>query len=151
MALPWPIAGAGLAALPKPGAWMVHVKHAFGVIILATAAYYGYEAFSIVKQQQTIAAAQTTVKDGWYHSLPDAVAAAKAEGKPLFIDMWATWCKNCFVMDETTFKDEAVQTSLQKYVRLKYQAEDPEAQPHKALMDRWDTVGLPTYVVLQPK
>src|SRR5262245_47402057 len=27
MAVPWPIAGAGIAALPKPGAWMVHVKH----------------------------------------------------------------------------------------------------------------------------
>src|SRR5256886_4777865 len=26
MAVPWPIAGAGLAALPKPGAWMVRVK-----------------------------------------------------------------------------------------------------------------------------
>src|SRR5206468_7063058 len=25
MALPWPVAGAGLAALPKPGAWMVRV------------------------------------------------------------------------------------------------------------------------------
>ena len=47
MAIPWPIAGAGLAALPKPGAWMVRVKQAFGVFILATAAYYGYEAYSI--------------------------------------------------------------------------------------------------------
>ena len=31
MAVPWPIAGAGLAALPKPGAWMVRVKQVFGV------------------------------------------------------------------------------------------------------------------------
>ena len=37
MAIPWPIAGAGLAALPKPGMWMVRVKQAFGVFILATA------------------------------------------------------------------------------------------------------------------
>ena len=42
MAVPWPLAGAGLTALPKPGAWMVRVKQAFGVLILATAAYYGY-------------------------------------------------------------------------------------------------------------
>ncbi len=40
MAIPWPIAGAGLAALPKPGMWMVRVKQALGVFILATAAYY---------------------------------------------------------------------------------------------------------------
>ena len=38
MALPWPIAGAGIAALPKPGPWMVRVKQAFGVFILITAA-----------------------------------------------------------------------------------------------------------------
>jgi cytochrome c biogenesis protein CcdA len=34
MALPWPIAGAGVAALPKPGAWMVRIKQVFGVVIL---------------------------------------------------------------------------------------------------------------------
>jgi thiol:disulfide interchange protein len=39
MALPWPIAGAGIAALPKPGAWRVRIKQVFGVVILATAAY----------------------------------------------------------------------------------------------------------------
>lgn len=151
MAIPWPIAGAGLAALPKPGAWMVHVKHAFGVVILATAAYYGYESYTIFKSQQTVVSAQVSMKDGWYHSLPDALAAAKAEGKPVFVDMWATWCKNCFVMDETTFKDDAVVASLDKYVKVKFQAEDPEMYPAKALMERWDTVGLPTYVILDPK
>jgi thiol:disulfide interchange protein len=151
MALPWPFAGAGLAALPKPGAWMVHVKHAFGIVILATAAYYGYEAFGLFKTQQTTAAAQSTVKDGWYNSLPDALQVARAQGKPVFIDMWATWCKNCYVMDETTFQDDAVRASLDKYVKVKFQAEDPEAQPAKALMERWDTVGLPTYVILEPK
>src|SRR6185436_12969531 len=41
MAIPWPIAGAGLTRLPKPGAWMVRVKQALGIVILATAAYYG--------------------------------------------------------------------------------------------------------------
>ena len=47
MAIPWPFAGAGMAALPKPGAWMVRVKQAFGVVILATAAYYGHLAYTL--------------------------------------------------------------------------------------------------------
>jgi len=94
---------------------------------------------------------QTGMKDGWYQSLPDALAASKAEGKPVFVDMWATWCKNCFVMDETTFQDETVKTRMNDYIRLKFQAEDPEAQPAKALLERFDSVGLPTYAVIQPK
>ena len=47
MAVPWPIAGAGIAALPRPGAWMVRIKQVFGVVILATAAYYAYTAYGI--------------------------------------------------------------------------------------------------------
>ena len=49
MALPWPIAGAGLAALPKPGAWMVRVKQAFGVVILGVAVYYGYLGYTLLR------------------------------------------------------------------------------------------------------
>src|SRR5439155_5241900 len=51
MAIPWPIAGAGLASLPKPGMWMVRVKQAFGVFILATAAYYAYESYGIISNR----------------------------------------------------------------------------------------------------
>ena len=151
MAVPWPIAGAGLAALPKPGAWMVRVKQAFGVVILATAAYYGYEAYGLFRPAPAAVNAQGLNADGWHTSLPEALAVAKKEGKPVFIDMWATWCKNCFVMDETTFQDPAVKEAMKKYVLLKYQAEDPEAQPAKALMDRFESVGLPTYAIIQPK
>jgi thioredoxin:protein disulfide reductase len=150
MGLPWPIAGAGLASLPKPGAWMVRVKYAFGVLILATAVYYAYEAYVLFRPSSP-AAQQTVTKDGWYVSLPDALAAAKSQNKQVFIDMWATWCKNCFVMDETTFQDPAVKAALSSYVLLKYQAEDPDMQPAKALMDRFKSPGLPTYAILQPR
>ena len=50
MAIPWPVAGAGIAALPKPGAWMVRIKQVFGVVILGTALYYGYEAYCTLLQ-----------------------------------------------------------------------------------------------------
>ncbi len=50
MAIPWPVAGAGIAALPKPGAWMVRIKQVFGVVILGTALYYGYEAYCTLRQ-----------------------------------------------------------------------------------------------------
>jgi cytochrome c biogenesis protein CcdA/thiol-disulfide isomerase/thioredoxin len=156
MAVPWPIAGAGLAALPKPGAWMVRVKQVMGIIIFATAAYYGYEAYGLfadrwVDASEVSASVQEQVKAGWHPSLAEGLATATREHKPVLIDMWATWCKNCLTMDQTTLKDPAVVAALDGYVKIKFQAEDPDRQPAKAVMQRFDAVGLPTYVILKPK
>jgi thiol:disulfide interchange protein len=156
MAIPWPIAGAGLAAFPKPGAWMIRVKELLGVLILATALYYGYEAYTLFANRWVDPAAVTSsvqekLKEGWYASLDAGLDAAKRENKPVLIDMWATWCKNCLTMDVTTMKEPEVVAALNGYVKIKFQAEDPDREPAKSVMQRFDAVGLPTYVILQPK
>jgi thiol:disulfide interchange protein DsbD len=156
MAIPWPIAGAGIAALPKPGMWMVRVKQAFGVFILATAAYYGYEAYSLfanrwVDPTAVASSVQEQLKAGWYSSLADGLAVAKRERKPVLIDMWATWCKNCLTMDRTTLASDEVKAALSGYVKIKYQAEDPDAQPAKDLLQRLSAAGLPAYAILKAK
>ena len=48
MALPWPLAGAGLAALPRPGRWMNNVKRLFGVIILILSGYYAWVGWGLL-------------------------------------------------------------------------------------------------------
>jgi thioredoxin:protein disulfide reductase len=156
MAIPWPVAGAGLAALPRPGMWMVRVKEAFGVFILATAAYYGYEAYSIfsnrwVDPSAVASSVQEQVKAGWHASLADGLAAAERENKPVLIDMWATWCKNCLTMDKTTLASDEVRQALSGYVKIKYQAEDPDAEPAKSVLQRLSSPGLPAYAILKPK
>lgn len=156
MAIPWPIAGAGIAALPKPGMWMVRVKQAFGLFILATAAYYGYESYALfanrwVDPAVVASSAQEQLKAGWYSSLADGLAAAKRENKPVLIDVWATWCKNCLTMDKTTLASDEVKSALSGYVKIKYQAEDPDAQPAKGLLQRLSAPGLPAYAILKPK
>ena len=47
----------------------------------------------------------------------------------MLIDMWATWCKNCLVMDKTTLQSAEVQAALAGYVKIKFQAEDPDEPP----------------------
>jgi thiol:disulfide interchange protein DsbD len=156
MAIPWPIAGAGLAALPKPGMWMVRVKEAFGVFILATAAYYGYEAYSIfsnrwVDPSAVTSSVQEQLKAGWHASLAEGLETAARDNKPVLIDMWATWCKNCLTMDRTTLANAEVQSALSAYVKIKYQAEDPDSQPAKGVLQRFSAPGLPAYAILRPK
>jgi cytochrome c biogenesis protein CcdA/DsbC/DsbD-like thiol-disulfide interchange protein len=156
MALPWPLAGAGIAALPKPGAWMVRVKQAFGFVILVMAAYYGYLAYTLFANRWVDASAVTSsveakLKEGWHASLADGLAAAERDGTPALIDLWATWCKNCLTMDTTTFADPAVKSALAGYVKIKVQAEDPDEAQTRAIMQHFKAVGLPTYVIVKPR
>lgn len=155
MAIPWPLAGAGFASLPKPGPWMVRVKQVMGVLILGTAVYYGYLAYTLFENRWVDASdvsrsVQHKLQAGWTASLAEGLAQAEREQRPVLIDFWATWCKNCLTMDSTTFEDPAVKAALDRYVKVKVQAEDPEAEPARSLLARFNGVGLPTYVLLRP-
>ena len=152
MALPWPFAGAGLSLLPKPGKWMNWVKKGMGVFILVFAAYYGWLAYDIWRIEN-LAKGQTTaqLEGGWTADICAGLAQAQAENKPVFIDMWATWCKNCLAMDKSTFKDPAVVARLENYVKIKFQAEDLNDSPAKEMLAKFEGVGLPHYAILRPK
>ena len=153
MALPWPFAGAGLSFLPKPGVWMVRVKQAFGVFILAFALYYGHLAWSLFNDRYLVdreAVAASVDADGWVLSLEEGLREARAASKPVLVDFWATWCKNCMVMNKTTLKDPKVLDCLEGYVKVKYQAETPDAEPVKSVWEHYQLIGLPTYLVLHP-
>jgi cytochrome c biogenesis protein CcdA/thiol-disulfide isomerase/thioredoxin len=155
MAVPWPVAGAGLSALPKPGAWMVRVKQTLGVVILVTAAYYGYLGYELLSSRWVDAGAvessvESKIKEGWTPSLAEGLAAAERDHKLVLVDMWATWCKNCLTMDKTTLQNSDVKAALAGYVKVKFQTEDLDALP-KDLLQRFEVVGLPNYVILRPK
>jgi thiol:disulfide interchange protein DsbD len=145
LALPWPILGAGISCMPKPGMWMVRVKQALGVFILVFAGYYGYKAWTIYR------GGTHEVQAGWTASICEGLAIAEARNKPVFIDMWATWCTNCLAMDETTFKDEQVVERLKDYVKVKYQAEKVDVSPAQDMLRLFHGAGLPTYAILHPK
>ena len=155
MAIPWPIAGAGLTFMPKPGPWMVRVKQAFGVFIIGTAVYYGSLSYGLFSQrwvdpELVAGSVQELIDEGWYPSLGQGLRAAQAEDKLVLVDVWATWCKNCLVMDRTTLADPSVEAALDDYIKIKFQAEDPSASPALEVMERFEAIGLPTYAILRP-
>jgi len=146
MAIPWPIAGAGMTVLPKPGVWMVHIKHAFAVLLVLFGLYYAYLGVSLLPSSNT------------GHSTDDAIAELRSgledalnDNKPVLIDFWASWCKNCLKMDATTFKDPRVARRLEEFSEIKFRAEKPNDPRIRALMDRYGLPGLPGYVWLNPK
>lgn len=156
MGLPWPIAGAGISALPKPGAWMVRVKQVMGLFILGTAVYYGYVAWLgfdnlRVDPARVSASVQEQIEAGWHADLVEGLETARREGKPVLVDFWATWCKNCLVMDRTTLVDPAVVDALSGYVKIKVQAEDTTAAPIGEILRRLRTPGLPAYAILHAR
>lgn len=154
MALPWPFAGAGLSFLPKPGKWMVYVKYVFGIGILVFALYYaqlGYRGFRPAPVAEAEEAGKVVVDGSTNEGFAAALADARAEGRPVFIDFWAHTCKNCKAMDVTTFRDPAVAERLADYVFIKYVADRFDDPDTKAVLDWFEVQGLPTYVVLAPQ
>ena len=105
MALPWPFAGAGLQILPKPGAWMEKVNKIFGIVVLGFAAYYGslaYKGFAGSKE----------ASPGSVSTIEELATRLGETDRPVLVDCWATWCKNCTAMEQKVFPDAKVRKFL---------------------------------------
>ena len=50
----------------------------------------------------------------------EAVTISRISRKPLFIDFWATGCKGCEKMDETTYRDQKAIDALDDFILVKY-------------------------------
>ena len=142
MALPWPFLGAGLAALPKPGAWMRRVRQLFAVLFLLAAVHFLLQAFRI--------AVPTAPEDGGWISDPAAAAvAADATGRPVLLALSADWCAACRTMERTTLRDPAVREAAAATIRLRIDCTDVDAPSVRATMEAVGARGLPFYAILE--
>ncbi|MCX8063786.1 MAG: thioredoxin family protein [Candidatus Hydrogenedentes bacterium] len=146
MALPWPFLGAGLTLMPKPGKWTEYVKYAFGVLLILISIYYGYTAYTIY----TVKRVEETSSD-WYTSLEPGLEESQKTGRPLIIDFWATWCKNCIVMNKRVLTQPEVKEKLSGFVKVKFQAENPNSPEIRDVLEHFQVLGLPTFIILSPK
>jgi thiol:disulfide interchange protein len=105
---------------------------------------------TVATREQVRRAQEQSMEDGWLSSLPAALEQADRNNQRILIDFWATWCKSCLKMNKTTFKDPAVQDALEPFVKIKCQAEDLNDPEVKEVLDHFEVIGLPTYVVLSP-
>lgn len=78
--------------------------------------------------------------------LPAALAQAKAESKPVLVDVAAIWCPTCRALDKNVFANPAVRSRLQAdfvFCRLEY--ESPEGE---AFLKQHDASGFPNLWLL---
>ena len=89
-------------------------KSSYLVLILLLAVFYSFSPFG---------EKEGTEKINWL-TFEEAVAKAEKKDKPLFIDVYTTWCGWCKVMDRNTFTDPGIIKEINKnFYAVKFNAE----------------------------
>jgi thiol-disulfide isomerase/thioredoxin len=84
----------------------------------------------------------------WYHGTVDAAfAAAKAQGKPVFMYWGAEWCPYCAQLEAEVFTDARFLERTRQFVALYVDGDDAGLTP---LFEKYQVTGFPTTIVLAP-
>jgi thioredoxin-related protein len=105
----------------------------FLLLIISFASFIG---FSQDEKEQSIK---------WY-DFESAIDANEEDKKPLFIDIYTTWCGWCVKMDNSTFKDPKVVSYMNEhFYAVKMDAESKDAIAFKKKLYESKTYGNKTY------
>lgn len=79
----------------------------------------------------------------------EALEKAKTENKPIFLDIYATWCDPCKMLKKHTFSDKEVGNYYNaNYINI---AIDGETKEGSALANKYCIQGYPTLLILDNK
>lgn len=144
MALPWPFLGAGMKLLPKPGAWMKWVNRIFAIAVAGFALWYASLAW---RGFMGTAPSTNPAESGAVEATPETFAAALGAAKrPVLVDCWASWCKNCAAMDRV-MAEEPVRKELERFTVIRLRAEDIGALRKIPAFNK--VQGLPAFAIFQ--
>jgi len=87
-------------------------------------------------------ASQTTAI-AWLHSYEDGLKQAKQDGKPLMVDVFATWCGPCKKLDEEVFSRADIGEQGKQFVAVKV-----DGDLHQDVVKKLEVSGYPTTVFL---
>jgi thiol:disulfide interchange protein DsbD len=82
--------------------------------------------------------------------LDTKLAEAKAAGKPVLLDYYATWCTDCVRMEKATFTNPRVAAEMRRFVLLQTDVTDPSDVEAKAIKQRYGVFGPPAMLFFSP-
>ncbi|MEA3265473.1 MAG: thioredoxin family protein [Candidatus Fermentibacteria bacterium] len=85
----------------------------------------------------------SSVETAWIHDdLPAALALAEETGKPVFIDLYADWCRPCVMLSEDYFSRDDYKEVLSQCILLQI---DVDNNPQ--LAQRYRAQSIPTLIL----
>ena len=79
---------------------------------------------------------------------PKAIATARAEHKPLFVDLWATWCHSCLSMQRYVMSDPGMKPVADEVV---WSAIETETEKNKPVVEQFPLDAWPTFLIVDPE
>ena len=149
MGMPLLLLGAGLGQLlPKNGAWMVRIKQLIGLIMVAAALWVAQPLWGKYWQQawgdRAAAVVFQPVKS--MAALNEVIASSD---QPVFLDVYADWCRSCIEMEKKTFPDPRVQARMAKMTRVRIDM-TAYTDDDAAVLAHFNLYGPPAMMVLEP-
>ncbi len=136
--------------LPRSGKWMIRVKQLMGLVVLGVSLYYATLIWQQVQFRGQPQIDESKIKESalpWKPLTEQALADAKALGKPVMIDFWAIWCAACHELEQNTFSHAEVQKRAENFVLLKYDATNVTPETQK-WMEKFSIRGLPAVIFI---
>ena len=78
---------------------------------------------------------------------PKALAQARSEHKPLFVDLWATWCHSCLSMQRFVLSDPGMKPLADAVV---WTSVETEREKNKPVVEKFPVDAWPTFLVVDP-
>jgi thiol:disulfide interchange protein len=99
-----------------------------------------------------VAMAATNESLPWQGDYSQALAQAKAEGKPLLVDFTGYTCTNCRYNETQIFTHRPIQSQLANYVRVQLYTDGKDDAANAKLQEtKFGDIALPLYGIVDPQ